>query len=111
MRVISVDGDQALIARKGIRLGRVPVSEHTVLLILAVARRLVWGDRATRDGSALSQSFPADEHTRKLLPEAATNVWTLTLDPERAELTYYLERHGKPRFEAALVRSVPAVPD
>ncbi len=32
--------------------GRVPVAEHTILLILAVARRLVWGDRATRDGSA-----------------------------------------------------------
>lgn len=35
--------------------GRVPVSEHTILMILAAAKRLVWGDRATRDGSAWSQ--------------------------------------------------------
>lgn len=35
--------------------GRVPVSEHTVMLILAVAKRLVWGDRSARDGSAWAQ--------------------------------------------------------
>ncbi len=33
-------------------IGRVPVSEHSILLILAVAKRLVAGDRGTRDGSA-----------------------------------------------------------
>jgi phosphoglycerate dehydrogenase-like enzyme len=32
--------------------GRVPVSEHTIMMILAVAKQLVWGDRAVRDGSA-----------------------------------------------------------
>lgn len=32
--------------------GRVPVAEHTLLLLLAAAKRLVWSDRATRDGSA-----------------------------------------------------------
>ncbi|MGH7714735.1 MAG: NAD(P)-dependent oxidoreductase, partial [Vulcanimicrobiaceae bacterium] len=31
--------------------GRIPVSEHTVMLMLALARRLMWGDGATRDGS------------------------------------------------------------
>lgn len=36
-------------------IGRVPVSEHSVMLILAVAKRLVWGDRATRDTSAWSE--------------------------------------------------------
>lgn len=36
-------------------IGRVPVSEHSIMLILAVAKRLVWGDRATRDTSAWSQ--------------------------------------------------------
>jgi phosphoglycerate dehydrogenase-like enzyme len=34
--------------------GRVPVSEHTILLILAAAKQLVWGDGAVRDGSAWS---------------------------------------------------------
>jgi phosphoglycerate dehydrogenase-like enzyme len=32
--------------------GRIPVSEHTVLLILAAAKQLLWGDRSARDGSA-----------------------------------------------------------
>lgn len=36
-------------------IGRVPVSEHSVMLILAVAKRLVWGDGATRDSSAWTQ--------------------------------------------------------
>jgi phosphoglycerate dehydrogenase-like enzyme len=32
--------------------GRIPVSEHAILLILAAAKRLVWGDAGARDGSA-----------------------------------------------------------
>src|SRR5262245_3700781 len=32
--------------------GRVPVSEHAVLMILATLKQLVWGDRSVRDGSA-----------------------------------------------------------
>jgi phosphoglycerate dehydrogenase-like enzyme len=32
--------------------GRVPVSEHAILLILSAAKQLVWGDKATRNGSA-----------------------------------------------------------
>ena len=36
-------------------IGRVPVAEHSIMLILAVAKRLVWGDRATRDASAWVQ--------------------------------------------------------
>jgi phosphoglycerate dehydrogenase-like enzyme len=34
--------------------GRVPVSEHTVLLMLASAKQLLWGDRGVRDGTAWS---------------------------------------------------------
>lgn len=34
--------------------GRVPVSEHTLMLLLAVMNRLTWADRATRDGSGWS---------------------------------------------------------
>jgi D-3-phosphoglycerate dehydrogenase / 2-oxoglutarate reductase len=32
--------------------GRVPVSEHTIMMILATAKQLVWGDNCVRDGSA-----------------------------------------------------------
>lgn len=31
--------------------GRKPVSEHTIMLMLAVMNRLTWADKATRDGS------------------------------------------------------------
>jgi phosphoglycerate dehydrogenase-like enzyme len=35
--------------------GRIPVSEHTLTLMLATAKRLVWADRATREGTAWDQ--------------------------------------------------------
>ena len=61
----------------------------------------MYGGWATADGGARSQSFAADEHTRGLIPEAATNVWQLRLSVD-GDLTYYLERHSEPRFEATL---------
>ncbi|MES3002431.1 MAG: NAD(P)-dependent oxidoreductase [Pseudomonadota bacterium] len=35
--------------------GRIPVAEHTILMVLACLKQLVWSDRATRDGSAWEQ--------------------------------------------------------
>jgi len=35
--------------------GRIPVSEHTLTLMLAASKRLSWADRSTRDGSAWDQ--------------------------------------------------------
>ncbi len=67
----------------------------------------LYGGRAIEGGSGLSQSFAADGHTRALIPEAASNVWTVSLDAEATELTYYLERHKAPRFKATLVRAIP----
>ena len=32
--------------------GRIPVSEHTIMMMLATAKQLVWGDRGVRDGLA-----------------------------------------------------------
>lgn len=64
----------------------------------------MYGGWATDDGAAWLQSFAADEHTQALLPEAATNVWSLSLAPDGGSLTYYLERHGEPRFKATLAR-------
>lgn len=35
--------------------GRIPVSEHTLMLVLATMKRLMWSDAATRDGSGWDQ--------------------------------------------------------
>jgi len=64
----------------------------------------LYGGMATPDGSALSQSFAADAYTAALIPDAATNLWTITLDAAGDELTYHLERHQQPRFTARLRR-------
>ncbi|WP_395377416.1 hypothetical protein [Marinicella sp. W31] len=55
-------------------------------------------------GTARKQSFPADSHTAELIPDAATNEWFLSLSEDGNTLTYYLERHSKPRFKAILTR-------
>jgi len=62
----------------------------------------LYGGVAVDAGSALSQSFPADSYTADLIPEASTNEWFLSFSADGQELTYYLERHGKPRYKAVL---------
>ncbi len=48
----------------------------------------------TRDiGTATTQAFPADAFTAELLPEAATNVWSLTVEPGE-RLIYHLQRRA-----------------
>jgi hypothetical protein len=64
----------------------------------------MYGGTTGSAGTALSQSFPADDYTAKLIPEAATNEWSLSLTEDFNGVTYYLERHGKPRFKAMLKR-------
>jgi hypothetical protein len=59
----------------------------------------MYGGWARAGGTALRQSFPADEATAAMLPAAATNVWTLELDPGR-QFVYDLTRHDQPRFRA-----------
>lgn len=56
-----------------------------------------YGGDTRAPGTAGEQAFPADAFTAALLPAAATNVWTLSLDGER--FTYRLSREGR-RFEA-----------
>jgi hypothetical protein len=63
-----------------------------------------YGGVTREAGTALAQSFPADDYTADLIPEAATNEWFLSFSEDGSELTYYLERHGKPRFKAVLTR-------
>lgn len=64
-----------------------------------------YGGYANADGSNRSQFFPADDFTADLIPAAATNVWNLELSEDYETLTYYLERHNKPRFKAVLKKS------
>lgn len=59
-----------------------------------------YGGWATAEGSATRQSFPADEETAAMLPEAATNVWTLIIDDANKQFVYDLQRHGQPRYRA-----------
>jgi hypothetical protein len=60
----------------------------------------MYGGWAATDGTAYRQRFPADEDTRKLIPEAATNVWMIEIDRKKQELVYYLERHKEGRYRA-----------
>jgi hypothetical protein len=65
----------------------------------------MYGGWAGKDGTALQQHFAADEHTAKLIPDAATNVWTLTISEDEQQFRYALERHAKPRYSAILKRT------
>lgn len=62
-----------------------------------------YGGYANDEGSATAQYFPADEKTSEMLPEAATNVWMVEIEPDTGKLIYYLERHEEPRFRAELL--------
>jgi hypothetical protein len=66
-----------------------------------------YGGFAAGGGTAHRQSFPADEFTASLIPEAATNVWTLEIDREREVFIYDLRRHGRPRFRAVFDLASP----
>jgi hypothetical protein len=67
----------------------------------------------TRDvGTAQRQEFPADAFTAQLLPVAATNVWTVEVEPGRT-FAYALRREGtdrRVRLEFDLTRTVPPPP-
>lgn len=61
------------------------------------------GDTRTR-GSASEQAFPADAFTAQLIPAAASNVWSFSLDAR--EFRYRLTREGR-RFEAVFTLDAP----
>ncbi|WP_444996528.1 hypothetical protein [Aliikangiella sp. IMCC44359] len=60
----------------------------------------MYGGYSNNQGTELAQSFIADKETYQMMPEAKTNVWTLSFNQTKTELTYYLERHSKARFKA-----------
>lgn len=70
-----------------------------------------YGGDTVEPGTATSQRFPADAYTAQLIPEAATNVWTMTIVPGE-RFIYHLTRHGEPRatFEFDLTDQVPPPP-
>ncbi|WP_415374721.1 hypothetical protein [Patiriisocius sp. Uisw_017] len=54
-----------------------------------------YGGTSSNQGKADIQFFPADGHTQKLIPAAATNVWWITVD--ETTFTYNLRRLGTDR--------------
>jgi len=76
-------------------------------------------DRVTQYGgdtraisNPTSLDFFADEHTATLLPAAATNIWTMAVEPEKT-FTYALRREAQGRrfrVEFDLTTPVPAPP-
>lgn len=71
-----------------------------------------YGGDAREGGDPLSLDFPADAFTAQLLPAAASNIWTVTLEPGES-FTYALRREAtgrrfRVRFD--LTKPVPAPP-
>jgi hypothetical protein len=55
----------------------------------------MYGGKTTNSGQATIQSFPADQHTKTIIPAASTNIWWITLDDN--QFTYNLRRLGTER--------------
>ena len=67
-----------------------------------------YGGTTTNSGSSTLQFFPADQKTCDLLPNAAANVWWITLD--ETSFTYNLRRIGSDRLFTVkfdLTKTVP----
>lgn len=64
----------------------------------------MYGGMAKGAGSPLSQSFLADDYTGQLIKGARTNVWTISVSPDKNTLIYHLDRDAKSRFEAVFKR-------
>ena len=67
----------------------------------------VYGGPTNEQGSSMAQSFFADTYTAELIKGAVTNIWTITLSPDRNTLTYHLERDRKPRVTVVFKRATP----
>lgn len=70
-----------------------------------------YGGDTAEAGTAMRQSFPADAYTAEQIPEASTNVWSMTIEPGE-RFVYHLTRHGEPRatFEFDLTDEVEPPP-
>ena len=69
-----------------------------------------YGGDSAGSAEALRVDFPADAFTANLIPAAATNVWTMEIDPRR-RFTYALARANRRfRVDFDLTRAVPPPP-
>jgi hypothetical protein len=70
-----------------------------------------YGGDTQSAGTPTSQSFHADAYTAELIPEAETNIWSMTIQPG-VGFVYHLTRHGEPRatFTFDLREEVEAPP-
>lgn len=65
-----------------------------------------YGGTASNAGKENIQFFPADVHTQKMIPAAATNVWWITIN--ETTFTYNLKRIGTDRiFKVAMDLTKP----
>jgi len=65
-----------------------------------------YGGTASNPGKADIQFFPADAHTQKIIPAAATNVWWITVSD--TTFTYNLRRLGTDRvFKVVMDLTTP----
>lgn len=55
----------------------------------------MYGGTTTNSGQAGLQTFPADQHTKNIIPAASSNIWWITLDDD--QYTYNLRRLGTER--------------
>jgi len=55
----------------------------------------MYGGTTTNSGQATIQFFPADQHTKTIIPAASTNIWWITVDDK--QFTYNLRRLGTDR--------------
>ncbi|CAN5851367.1 hypothetical protein BH24BAC1_BH24BAC1_13430 [soil metagenome] len=60
----------------------------------------MYGGTAQEGGTGRSQSFPADEHTAKLIPAGKNNIWTIEFSANKEILSYTLKRDGNLRYQA-----------
>ena len=69
-----------------------------------------YGGDTAEPGTTTSQSFPADAETAALIPAAATNIWTLQIEPG-TRFVYALRREGtERRFRAEFDLARPVSP-
>ena len=72
-----------------------------------------YGGDSALAGSATALDFHADAHTARLIPAAATNIWTMGVAPDGTRFTYALRREAEGRrfrVEFDLTRPVDAPP-
>lgn len=68
----------------------------------------LYGGTASNIGKSHIQFFPADVHTQQMIPEAATNVWWITIDEKT--FSYNLKRLGTDRiFKVVMDLTKPIV--